>query len=60
MVRVTFDGHEYKVGGRVAQIIRWLIERQHLIAMGHKAVHFVCRGKTVLPSIEEYESLLTE
>jgi len=60
MVKVTIDGQEYCLRLRVALIIRWLITHQAQINLGHKALHFVCRGRSVLPSIEEFESLLTE
>jgi hypothetical protein len=60
MVEVIIDGDRYVLKGRVAAMVRWLVERRHLVGLGHKTIHFMCRGKAIYPSIEEHHDSLTE
>ena len=60
MVEVVIDGDRIELRGRVATIVRWLVERRHIIGMGHKTIRFMCRGKAVYPSIEDHHDNLAE
>lgn len=57
MVKVTIDGQEYSLTGRVADIIRWLIERRHLLEFGAKWIEFYCRGESVVARHGEEERI---
>lgn len=54
MIVVMIDGKPVEVDGRLASIIRWLVEQRDAIAHGHKTVAVECHGRVIKPTITEH------
>jgi hypothetical protein len=59
MVVVVLDGQAHELTGRLATIIRWLVERRLDIISGHKSITIECHGKVIKPTIAEHCEPLT-
>lgn len=57
MITVIIGGQHYQLRGRIADIIVWLIERQHLLEFGAKWIEFTCRGESVLARYGDEERI---
>lgn len=57
MVVVLINGERHEVGGRVADMIRWLLRSAERISAGAITVRFSCRGPNLKAAIEQEETI---
>lgn len=53
MVLVVIDGHEYRVGNRIKDVLLKVIEHADRIAEGSKVLRLTLRKEEVKASVEE-------
>ena len=61
MVKVVVDDKVYEFkSGRIADLIKTVIQVRHEVASGHKTLHLECNGKKIKPRVTtELESVET-